>query len=235
MWRAARRFGPVAIILVLLAAAVGSGVFRELSLGELQSHRQLLTAFVREHPVESVGLYFAVYLLVVVACIPGPGLMSIAGGFLFGVWLGGAAALASCVTGSAFVFMACRTAFGDWAAHRAGPMVQRIEAGFSSNAFPFLLTLRLVPMVPFFVVNVATGLARIRLSTLVAATVVGTAPAAFVFAGLGSGLGVLFDRGVKADMGLVERPEILLPLAGLALLGAGPLAWRFWRRPRKQA
>jgi uncharacterized membrane protein YdjX (TVP38/TMEM64 family) len=227
-----KRFGLIGVVIGLLIAAVASGAWRHLTLDDLASHRQTLTAWVGAHPILSVVTYLGVYIAVVVACIPGPGAMTTAGGFLFGVWLGGAAALASCTIGAVIVFLACRTAFGDWAAHRAGPVVQRIENGFSENAFSFLLTLRLIPMVPFFATNVAAGLARVRLSALVGATLIGTAPVSFVFAGLGAGLGDLFDRGVKIDSSLFERPQILLPLAGLALLSCGPIGWRLWRRRR---
>jgi uncharacterized membrane protein YdjX (TVP38/TMEM64 family) len=231
-WPLIRRFGPIALILGLLVAFVASGALSHLSLDELKSHRAGLTAQVAAHPILSLGAYFLLYVLVVVACVPGPGFLSTAGGFLFGVWIGGAAALAACVVGSAIVFLACRTAFGDWAQSRAGPIVQRIEAGFSQNPFSYLLTLRLIPMVPFFATNVAAGLARAPLGALVGATVIGTAPAAFVFAGLGAGLGTLFDRGARVDFTLLETPQIMLPLGGLALLSLLPIAWRLWRSRR---
>lgn len=227
-----RRYALLALVIGLLVAAVASGAWKHLNLGELASHRLALTGWVHAHPILSLAAYLGLYVLVVVACIPGPGAMTTAGGFLFGVWLGGAMALASCTIGAAIVFLACRTAFGDWAAHRAGAMVQRLEQGFSNNAFSFLLTLRLIPVVPFFATNIAAGLARIRLRTLVGATLIGTAPASFVFAGLGAGLGQLFERGAKVDASLFERPQILLPLAGLALLSGVPIAWRLWRRRR---
>lgn len=227
---ALRRYGPVALIAALLIAALASGAWRRLSLHELAMHRAALTLFVAQHPAASLLAFVGVYVLVVVACTPGPGFLSTAGGFLFGTWLGGAANLVSCTIGSALVFAACRTAFGDWAERRGGPVVRRIEAGFSANAFSYLLTLRLIPMMPFFATNIAAGMARVRLRDLVGATLIGTAPVSFVLAGLGSGLGDLFDHGVRADFHLFERPQILLPLAGLAVLSAAPILWRLARR-----
>ncbi len=230
---AIRRYGLIALVLGLLVAAVASGAWRHLTLGELASHRVALTHYVAAHPVLSVVIYVAVYTAVVVACIPGPGAMTTAGGFLFGTVVGGLAALTACTLGSAIVFLACRTAFGDWAMQRAGPGLKRIEAGFAKDAFSYLLTLRLIPMVPFFATNVAAGLARVRLSTLVGATLLGTSPVCFVFAGLGAGLGGVFDSGARLDMSLLEQPRIILPLVGLALLASGPIAWRLWRRRRR--
>lgn len=232
--RALRRFGPIVLILCLLAAILATGAWRRLSLAQLTSHRATLSLLVAHRPVVSLLIFVGVFTAVVVACTPGPGFMAVAGGFLFGPWLGGAASLASCILGASLVFLACRTAFGDWAIERAGPLARRIEAGFSANAFSYLLTLRLIPIVPFFATNIAAGLARVRLRDMVGATLIGTAPVSFVLAGLGAGLGGLFDRGVTADAGLVLRPQILLPLSALALLSAGPIAWRMVRSRRRR-
>lgn len=235
VWTLIRRFAPVALILALLVGAIASGAVSHLSLGELKAHRAQLAAQVLAHPVLCLLVYYGLYVLVVTACIPGPGFMSTAGGFLFGVWVGGAAALAACLTGSVIVFLACRTAFGDWAVRRAGPMLRRIEAGFSRNAFAYLLSLRLMPMAPYFVVNVAAGVLPVRLRDLVLATLIGTAPSAFLFAGMGAGLGVLFDRGAAADISLLETPQILAPLVGLGLLSLLPIAWRLISARRRSA
>lgn len=229
---ALRRYGLIAVVLGLLIAAVASGAWRYLNLDELAAHRHALAAFVTAHPILSVLAYVAIYVAIVVACIPGPGAMTTAGGFLFGTVVGGLAALTACTLGSAIVFLACRTAFGDWATQKAGPVVRRIEEGFARNAFSYLLTLRLIPMMPFFATNVAAGLARVRLRDLVAATLLGTSPVCFIFAGLGSGLGAVFDRGGRIDASLFEEPRIVLPLVGLAVLSALPIAWRLWARRR---
>src|SRR3569832_2201015 len=118
MIRILKRYGPMALIAALFVAAIASGTWRHLSLNELQSHHAALAAYVRAHPLISLGAYFALYCLVVIACTPGPSVMSLAGGYLFGALIGGGAALAACVAGSTVVFLACRTAFGDWAAKR---------------------------------------------------------------------------------------------------------------------
>lgn len=228
--KAVRQYGLFALMLGLLVAAIASGAWRHLTLTDLAAHRVALTHYVALHPVLSVLIYVAVYIVVVVACIPGPGAMTTAAGFLFGTLVGGLAALTACTIGSVIVFLACRTAFGDWATRKAGPGLKRIEAGFAKDAFSYLLTLRLIPAVPFFATNVAAGLARVRLSALVGATLIGSSPVCFVFAGLGSGLGKVFERGGKIDMTLLEQPQIILPLAGLAVLSTAPIAWRLWQR-----
>jgi uncharacterized membrane protein YdjX (TVP38/TMEM64 family) len=227
---ALRRFGPIALSVCLLIAVFATGLWRRLSLSELATHRAALSLLVARHPALSLLAFIGAYVVVVLACTPGPGFMSTAGGFLFGTWLGGAANLFSLVVGSSLVFLACRTAFGDWAARRAGPVVARLEAGFTASAFSWLLTLRLIPIVPYFATNIAAGLMRVRLRDLAGATLVGSAPVSFILAGLGAGLGGLFDAGVKVDARLFARPQILAPLAGLALLSAASIAWRAARK-----
>lgn len=229
------RFLPILLIATLFVALLASGQLGRLSLSDLADHRQALVAFVGRHPYASLAIYLGLYILIVVACVPGPSVMSMTGGFLFGAVVGGATSLASCAIGAVIVFLACRTAFGDWAARRAGPTIARIEAGFSRDAFAYLLALRLMPVAPFFLVNLAAGLARIRLSAFAVATLIGTAPSSFVFAGLGAGLGRLMHRTTRLDASLLLRPDVALPLTGLALLSLAPPIWRLWRARRGAA
>jgi len=223
---------PLVGIAGLFVALIASGALRRLSLADLAAHHEQLVRFVAAHPIASLAAYVVLFIALVVASTPGPSVMSVAGGFLFGPLLGGAAALISVTGGSTIVFLACRTAFRDWAARRAGRTIARIEAGFSRDAFPYLLAMRLMPVAPVALVNLAAGLARLRLSTFVLATLVGSTPAAFIFAGLGSGLGRLFHRHVRPDLHLLARPDIALPLMGLAALSLLPAAARLLRARR---
>jgi uncharacterized membrane protein YdjX (TVP38/TMEM64 family) len=226
------RLAPIALIAALFVALIASGAWRRLSLGALAEHRAALLHFVGAHPYASLAAYLGVYVLVIAACAPGPSVLSVAGGFLFGPALGGAMALASMVIGAVIVFLACRTAFGDWAARRAGPTVARIEAGFSRDAFAYLLALRLMPVAPFFMVNIAAGLARVRLSSFVLATLIGSAPSAFIFATLGAGLGRMFRRHAHLGADILLQPQIAGPLTALAALSLAAPAWRLWRARR---
>jgi uncharacterized membrane protein YdjX (TVP38/TMEM64 family) len=223
---------PLLVIGVLFVALLASGVLRHISLKELAIHKEQLALLVARHPIVSLLGYMGLFALIVTACVPGPSLMAVAGGFLFGLWIGGAAALLAATFGGTIVFLACRTAFGDWAATRAGPMAAKIEAGFSNNAFSFLLAMRLMPVAPMFLVNIAAGLARIRLSTMILATLIGAAPASFIYAGLGAGVGEALHRHARLDVSLFARPGIVLPLAGLALISLTPALWRTIRARR---
>jgi uncharacterized membrane protein YdjX (TVP38/TMEM64 family) len=158
--------------------------------------------------------------------------MSLAGGYLFGALLGGLAALGACVAGSIVVFLACRTAFGDWAARRAGPRLKAVQARFATNALGAVTMLRLIPMLPISATTLAAGLGGAPLSALALGTLIGTAPVSFIFAGLGSGLHDVLDTGGRIDAHLFAQPKIMLSLAGLTLLAAAPLVWRMLR-PRR--
>jgi uncharacterized membrane protein YdjX (TVP38/TMEM64 family) len=228
------RWLPLAVIGALFVALIASGALKRLSLASLAAHRAELHDFVARHPLESLAAYAGVYVLVIVACAPGLSAVTLAGGFLFGPLVGGVAALAALVSGATVVFLACRTAFGDWAANRAGATVARIEAGFARDAFSYLLALRLMPVAPFFMVNIAAGLARVRLGTYLLATLIGTAPSAFIFASLGAGLERVFHRHARLDASLVLNPTVAPALAALAALSLAPPAWRLWRARRQK-
>ena len=232
-WRSWLRLVPLLLIALLFVGLLASGQLRRLSLADLASHREALVHVAERHPLASLAAFVAGFVLVIVACVPGASVATIAGGMLFGPLIGGAAALVGMLIGSAIVFLACRTAFGDWAARRAGQTVARLEAGFSRDAFSYLLALRLMPVAPVFMVNLTAGLARVRLSTLLLATLIGSAPSSFIFAGLGAGLGRLLHRHVRADVTLLLRPDIALPLTALAALALSPAIWRLWRARRR--
>jgi uncharacterized membrane protein YdjX (TVP38/TMEM64 family) len=226
------RLLPLVLIAALFVAVLASGVLRRLSLKGLAENREVLTHLVAAHPILSLAAFLGLYVLLIVACLPGPSVMSMAGGMLFGAVVGGIATLAALVGGAVIVFLACRTAFGDWAANRAGPAVAKIEAGFSRDAFAYLLALRLMPVAPFFMVNIAAGLARIPLCTFCLATLIGAAPSAFIYAGLGAGLDGVIRRHERLDASLLARPDIAVPLLALTVLALAPPAWRFIRARR---
>lgn len=226
------RFLPIGLLAALAVAAVASGSLRELTFANLQAHHHALKLFVERHPAESMAAYLALETLIVAACLPGTGLMSAAAGFLFGALAGGTACLTAGVAGSCIVYVACRTAFGGALARRAGPRVARLVRALQEDGFGLLLTLRLMPVMPLMVVNVAAGLAPAPPGAFVAASVLGGAPVSFLLAAVGAGLGRLFHEGAKVDASVFMRPSLLAPLAALTALSAAPVLVRLLRRRR---
>ena len=132
---------------------------------------------------------FFVYAGAVAFSIPGAGILSLAMGFVFGRWIGSVLVVAAATVGATIVFLAARYIFADTARKRLGALGEKINAGFTENAFSYLLFLRLVPAFPFFLVNLAPAVTSIPLRTFVLATFLGIIPGTFVFVNLGESLG----------------------------------------------
>ena len=225
-----KRFGPLVLIALAVAAVFATGLADHLSLEELKVRREALQAFVALHPVLSIGAYVLLYVVVVSLSLPGALVMTLSGGFLFGALLGGAAAATGASLGAAVIFLICRTAVGDSLRSKAGATVARIEEGVRRDAFSYLLTLRLIPVMPFWLVNLAAGFVDIPLRTFLSATVLGILPGSLVYAGLGSGLGHVFASGEEPNLRVIFEPHVLLPLIGLGLLSLMPVVIRRFRK-----
>ena len=225
-----KRFGPIVLVLALIGLALVSGVTEHLTLAELKLRRDELQALVHQHPLLSLGAYVLVYVAVVSLSLPGALIMTLSGGFLFGPWLGGLAAATGASLGAAVIFLICRTAVGDALRGKAGSTIARIEEGVRRDAFSYLLTLRLIPVMPFWLVNLAAGFVAIPLRTFLIATVLGILPGSLVYAGLGSGLGHVFASGEEPNLRVIFEPQVLLPLIGLSLLSLLPIVLRRFRK-----
>jgi len=128
--------------------------------------------------------------------------------------------------GAVLLFLIARTALGEPLRARAGPWLSKMADGFRADAFNYLLVLRLVPIFPFWLVNLVPALLGVPLSTFALATAIGIVPGSLVYASVGAGLGVVLERGEEPDLGLLFEPAVLLPLLGLAALALLPVAWR---------
>lgn len=230
-----RRFGPLAVIVILFVAAFASGLAGHLSLEELRERGTELQAFAHERPVLCTVIYLAVYIGSVAISLPGALILSLTGGFLFGPIGGGFAAVTGASGGSTITYLVFRTAFGDALRRKPGAFLTRVEEGFKGDAFSYLLTLRLIPAFPLLVVNVAAGLMNIRARTFVLASVVGMIPSSFVYAGIGAGLGHIFARGGPVTLETLLSPRVYLPIIGMGVLAFLPPLWRHWRKGRGAA
>jgi uncharacterized membrane protein YdjX (TVP38/TMEM64 family) len=224
------RFLPLGLLAAGLATFFALGLQRYVTFAALADHRAALLAWVGEHPALAPLIYVLSYILVVAFSLPGGALMTLTGGFLFGTWAGGVGAAVGATIGATILFLAARTALGEFLRAKAGPSLQRMEEGFRRDAFNYLLVLRLVPLFPFFLVNLAPAFLGVSLRVYVLATAIGIIPATFVFASVGSGLGAVFDEGRTPDLGLIFSPPILLPILGFAVLALIPVAYRRWQR-----
>lgn len=225
-----KRFLPLLCLVALIALVFAMGWHRMLSLDMLRERRAMLVGFVMDRFMLAVVIYAALYVAVVALSLPGGAIMTVAGGFLFGKWLGTPIVVVAASIGATVLFLIARSAFGDMLRAKAGPFLRKMEDGFRANAFWYLLSLRLIPVFPFFAVNLVPALLGVPLATYVLATVIGIVPATFVFASFGAGLGEIFDRGEMVNLKSVLTPGIMIALVGFAVLALIPVAVKRWRR-----
>lgn len=223
------RYGPLLILLLILLAIVFSGGTQYLTLGALQENDAALRSFVAEYRLTAILLFVLVYALIAAVSIPGALVLTIAGGYLFGTLAGGLATVVGATTGAIAVFFAVRTSLGESLRRRAeasGGRLQAIMGGFTAGAFGYILTLRLIPLVPFWLVNVAAGLAHAPPGAYALATFLGIMPATFIYSGIGASIGKLVERGETLDLASVTSPAILWPLFALGLLSLAATIYR---------
>jgi uncharacterized membrane protein YdjX (TVP38/TMEM64 family) len=215
---------PLALLCAGFAAFFALGWHHHVSFETIRMHRAMLMDWVQRWGALAVFAYVAGYAAMAAFSIPGGALATIAGGYLFGLWLGAASSVVGATIGAVAVFLAARTAFGDVLRAKAGGALKRMEEGFRRDAFSYLLVLRLVPIFPFWLVNLVPAFSGVSLRAYALATLIGIVPGGLVFASVGSGLGDILDRGETPDLKIVFRWNILLPILGLALLALLPVA-----------
>ena len=221
-----KRLLPVAVLGIGSVSFFALGLDDYLTFESLHENRMLLEDFITNHMVLAPAIYFLIYAAVVAFSLPGGAVMTIASGFLFGTALGTTFVVLSATTGAVAIFMAAKTSLGEPLRAKAGPWLQRFEAGFQKNAFNYLLVLRLVPLFPFFIVNLVPAFVGVGLRTYAITTLIGIIPGTFVFASVGAGLGSIFAMGREFSPAGILTPEVVVALAGLAVLSLLPVAYK---------
>jgi uncharacterized membrane protein YdjX (TVP38/TMEM64 family) len=213
----------VAAVIGAVAAFIGLDLGRYLTLASLKANKEALRTYTDSHYAVSVIVFIVAYCVQTALSLPGAVIFTLAGGFLFGTALGTLYVNVGATSGAVLAFLVARYLFRDVVERRFGVKLEAIQHGFSRNAFNYLLTLRLIPLFPFFLVNLASGLTRIRLATYTTATAVGIIPASIVYANAGSQLGRIESA---AD---IASPGVLGALALLGLLALVPVMYQRWR------
>jgi uncharacterized membrane protein YdjX (TVP38/TMEM64 family) len=220
------RWWPAALLAAGVAVFFASGADHYLMLQTLHDNRMDLVAFVHDYGALAVLAFLGVYIAATALAVPGSLILTIAGGFLFGIWWGTVWVVIGATIGASILFLVARTTLGEALRARAGPMLQKMEAGFGANAFSYLLSLRLLPVFPFFIVNVVPAFVGVTLRTFVLATVLGIIPGSFVFASVGAGLGSAFEMMMEPTLASAITPEIIVGLVSLAVLALAPIGWK---------
>lgn len=187
------RYLPIALLVAAMAAALVFGWHRYLSIDAVIDKREQLQAFVAGHWPEALVAYALVYAMAIALSLPGGLVLTLVGGFMFGWLIGGCTAVVAATTGATLVFLIARTSLGAALAEKAGPTLARLAQGFRRDAISYLLFLRLVPLFPFWLVNLAPALFGVRFRIFIITTVIGIMPGTFAFAITGAGLDSLIE------------------------------------------
>lgn len=237
-----RRFLPLVVIAALMVVIFSTGLHRHLSLETLTRYRADLDSFVDAHLLAAVLAYIGIYIVTVALSLPGAVFLTLAGGVLFGAIIGGSATVVGATIGATVIFLIAKTALGEHLLRRAGPLAAKLADGFRADAFNYLLFLRLVPVFPFWLVNLAPALFGVRLVTFVIATALGIIPGTYAFSFVGAGLDSVIEAQGKSymeceqsgrsdchidfDIGAVVTPELLAAFVALGVVALIPVVVR---------
>jgi uncharacterized membrane protein YdjX (TVP38/TMEM64 family) len=215
--------GKAIVALCLLAGVAVFFLFdldSYLSLDTIKTNRDRLLAYTGEHYLSAVLIFILLYIVQAALSLPGSGLFTLTGGFLFGTVAGALYANVGATGGAALAFLSARYLFHDWVEARFGRRLGAFQRGFAHNAFGYLISLRLMPIFPFFIINLLSGLTKARLGTFVAATSLGIIPGSLVYAYAGRQLGTI-NR-----LSDIASPGVLLAFTLLGLLALAPMVYR---------
>ncbi|MDH3666200.1 MAG: VTT domain-containing protein [Paracoccaceae bacterium] len=217
-----RRFLPIG---VLGAGALLAYIFLGdyLSFETLRENREALVEWRDRNIVTASLAYAAIYVISVAFSVPGAIWLTLAGGFIFGTVLAAFLTVVSATIGATLIFLAARSSLGAFLRARAGPWLARVEREVAEGEISFLLVMRLIPAIPFFVANLAPAFVNVKLGNFIWTTFVGIAPATAIISSVGAGLGEILERGGEPNLGVIFELHVLLPLLGLAALAALPV------------
>ncbi len=221
-----KRLWPLAVLVVGFTLFFLTGLDQYFSFEALREHRAWLLEQVEYHAATTVAAYVLIYIVSVAFSLPGGAILTIIGGFLFGQVLGVTYVVFDATIGATALFLIAKTTLGDALEARMGPWLKKMEKGFQENAFNYLLVMRLIPIFPFFVVNLVPAFLGVRLKTYFFATVLGIVPGTFVFVQVGAGLGSIFESGETFTPASVFTTDIVLALVGLAILSLLPILYK---------
>lgn len=222
-WTSIKRFLPLIILALALACVIYFRLYRWLSFSVLQAHYQVLSDWVAQHYLLCVVAFIVIYVVSVALSIPGATVLTLAGGFAFGIVAGTVYVVLSATAGAVVLFLAVKWSLADALRRRAKGWVKRVEVGFQRHALSYLLFLRLVPIFPFWVVNIVPGLLGVSLRDYVLATGLGIIPGTLVYVSLGNGLGKTLQQAQTPDLSIIFSPAIFWPLIGLAVISLIPI------------
>lgn len=217
---------PLLALIVLSAITAGLVWGGHFDFDALKSHRQQLLDYTHQHYKTVLVVVLVVYTLATAVSFPMGIVMTFAVGFLFGRWVGTAIVVFAASVGATLAFLSARYLFADVVRRRMGPRLKRMSRGFEEDAFNYILFTRLVPVFPFWLMNLVPAFTPVSARTFFVATLIGILPGTFVFANVGESL-----ARIDSPRDLVGT-QTLLALALLGAMSLVPIVIKKLRTPR---
>ncbi|MGL4489386.1 MAG: TVP38/TMEM64 family protein [Rhizobiaceae bacterium] len=230
-----QKFLPIVVILAGLGLSYALGLQNYFSLTYLGEQREFLQNLVAQNYVLALASFFVIYTLATAFSFPAASILTIFGGFLFGWLASGLLVLFAATLGATILFTAAKSSFGGFLREKLAGTAASFADGFAKDAFSYLLVLRIAPIFPFFVTNIAPALFNVKTRDYVAATFLGIIPGVFAYSWLGEGVGSVLDAakasGTMPSVKDLVTPEITTAFAAMAIVAALPLIIKRFRKP----
>lgn len=216
------------MIAIIVVAILGAFFLRDyLTFEALAENRQALLGFRDANYLLTVLAFVVAYVIIVAFSLPGATIATLTGGFLFATFPGALFNMTAATIGATAIFLAARWGFGESLGKKlegSDGIVKKIKDGIDENQWSMLFLIRLVPVVPFFLANLIPSFLEVPLRRFVISTFLGIIPGTVVYTSVGAGLGEIFSRGETPNLGIIFEPQIILPIVGLCVLAALPIA-----------
>jgi len=226
-----KAFLPLLLIVGLVSFFLFGGQ-QFFSFTTLALHYGDLKAFVAQHYGLAAGLFCLVYVASVALSLPIALLLTLAGGALLG-WAAIVLIILSATAGASILFIAARTLLSAFLLKRIGKFLSALEDGFRKDSFSYLLALRLIPVAPFWVVNIVPAFVGMALGPFALATGIGIIPGTVVYVSLARGFDIVLARGEVPDLATLTQWSVVGPLIALGVLALIPPVWRRLQVRRK--
>ncbi len=221
------RFAPLLVIAIALALFFGLGLNQYFTIETLQENHALLKGFAADYGMLAILVFIGVYAAAVSISFPGASLLTIFGGFMFGTLVGGLAVVLGATIGATIIFLLAKTVLGESLRSRAGSAINKIEEGFRQGELSYMFILRLVPIFPFWLVNLAPAFLGVKTRNYLVATFFGIMPATFVYAAAGDVGSEAIEQGGDLNLsGLLLDPKVMFLVGGLIVLALIPLIYK---------
>lgn len=224
-----KRFIPLIVIALLAVLVYSSGILNHFNLEQIKHHREFLTNLIVEHPYLSAASFVLLCIVITTLALPLDLVTMVYAGFLFPQPWATILVVIGDFIGANILFLVARGPLHDLLLNYAGPYLKKFKEDFHQDAAHYMFFLRLIPLFPFWLVNIVPAFLGIPFYTYSWTTFLGIIPASFVFTQAGAGLGSILDDGMELSMKSILTPDVQIALMGLGILATLPLIFRWFR------